>query len=188
MIRSLITAAALAGGLAAMPAAAQSVGDDARFQAAQQRFDRELAIFRQAFDRYRAAQANGPARYDPDGGQPPYDPRYDTGGDRRVVEDVPPDDRYENGYDPSRYYRPGQERVLATSDRVYAGNDGRYYCKRSDGTTGLIVGGAAGGILGNVIDGGRNRVAGTLIGGALGALAGKSIDQNSGSGYTCRWA
>jgi len=33
--------------------------------------------------------------------------------------------------------------------------------------------------LGNVIDGGRDRVAGTLIGGALGAFLGKSVDQNS---------
>ena len=44
------------------------------------------------------------------------------------------------------------------------------------------VGGA---VVGNVIDGGRNRVAGTLIGGALGALVGKSIDQ-SNSDVRCR--
>jgi len=92
------------------------------------------------------------------------------------------DRRYATDYDASRYYREGpnyQERRLTASDEVYRGSDGRYYCKRSDGTTGLVVGAAAGGILGNIIDGGHNRVAGTLIGGALGALAGKSIDQNS---------
>jgi hypothetical protein len=90
--------------------------------------------------------------------------------------------RYATDYDARRYYREGpnyQERRLSSSDEVYRGSDGRYYCKRSDGTTGLVVGAAAGGILGNVIDGGHNRVAGTLIGGALGALAGRSIDQNS---------
>ncbi len=64
-------------------------------------------------------------------------------------------------------------------DEVYRGSDGRYYCKRSDGTTGLIVGAIGGAVLGNVIDGGHERAAGTLLGGALGAILGKSIDQNS---------
>ena len=90
--------------------------------------------------------------------------------------------RYTTSYDAQRYYRDGpqySERRLSDADEVYRGSDGRYYCKRSDGTTGLIVGGAAGGLLGNVIDGGHNRVAGTLIGGALGALLGRSVEQNS---------
>jgi outer membrane lipoprotein SlyB len=75
--------------------------------------------------------------------------------------------------------------VLSSNDQVYRGSDGRYYCKRSDGTTGLIIGGAAGGIVGNVIDGGRNRVAGTLIGGALGAILGKKVEQSNDQ-YKCR--
>jgi hypothetical protein len=94
----------------------------------------------------------------------------------------PPPGNYGTSYDASRYYRDGPnygERRLSDNDEVYRGSDGRYYCKRSDGTTGLIVGAAAGGILGNVIDGGHNRAAGTLIGGALGALAGKSIAENN---------
>ncbi|HWI86161.1 MAG TPA: glycine zipper 2TM domain-containing protein [Sphingomonas sp.] len=97
--------------------------------------------------------------------------------------DRPGDDRrFATNYDATRYYRDGpnySERRLSAEDEVYRGSDGRYYCKRNDGTTGLIVGGVGGGILGNIIDGGHNRAAGTLIGGALGALAGKSIDQNS---------
>jgi hypothetical protein len=91
-------------------------------------------------------------------------------------------DRFATDYDATRYYRDDPrytERRLSSQDEVYRGSDGRYYCKRNDGTTGLIIGAAGGGVLGNVIDGGRNRVAGTLIGGALGALAGKAIDQNS---------
>jgi hypothetical protein len=90
--------------------------------------------------------------------------------------------RFNTDYDARRYYRDGpqySERRLTDADEVYRGSDGRYYCKRSDGTTGLIVGGVAGGLLGNVVDGGRNRVAGTLIGGALGALLGRSVEQNS---------
>ena len=160
--------------IAVSPVAAQSRGDEARFQSAQQRFANELNIFRSEFDRYQAARARG---YGGPGYPPPgaYGGRYN-------------DDRDEGGYDPSRYYREDQryqERVLAADDRVYRGQDGRYYCKRNDGTTGLIVGAVGGGILGNVIDGGHSRAAGTLIGGALGAIAGKAIDQNS-SEVRCR--
>ncbi|MBW8742788.1 MAG: glycine zipper 2TM domain-containing protein [Sphingomonas sp.] len=87
----------------------------------------------------------------------------------------------DSDWDPARHYRHDdkQAREMVAEDRVYRGSDGRYYCKRSDGTTGLIIGAASGGILGNVIDGGHSRVAGTLIGGALGAIVGKSVDQNS---------
>jgi uncharacterized protein YcfJ len=42
-----------------------------------------------------------------------------------------------------------------------------------------VIGAAAGGLLGNLIDGGHNRLAGTLIGGALGALTGRAIDRNT---------
>ena len=100
-----------------------------------------------------------------------------------------PDPAY-GGYDAGRYYREDnrryRERRLSANDRVYRGNDGRYYCRRNDGTTGLIVGAAGGALLGNVIDGGRSRIVGTLLGGAAGALAGKSIDQNSGNQVRCR--
>jgi hypothetical protein len=90
-------------------------------------------------------------------------------------------DPYATGYDASRDYRDDpryQERRLGSNDEVYRGSDGRYYCKRSDGTTGLVVGAAGGALLGNVLDGGRHRAGGTLIGGALGALLGKSVEQN----------
>ena len=91
-------------------------------------------------------------------------------------------DPYATDYDASRYYRDDPrytERRLSAQDEVYRGSDGRYYCKRSDGTTGLIVGGVGGAALGNIIDGGHSRAAGTLIGGALGALLGQAVDRNS---------
>ena len=96
--------------------------------------------------------------------------------------------RYRTNYDARAYYRDDPrytERQLSANDEVYRGSDGRYYCKRNDGTTGLIVGGAGGALLGNVIDGGHNRLGGTLIGGALGALLGRTVDQNS-SDVRCR--
>jgi hypothetical protein len=103
----------------------------------------------------------------------------DAYGRRDAVRD---DRRFATTYDAARHYRDDPrytERRITYQDEVYRGSDGRYYCKRSDGTTGLIVGALGGGLLGNVIDGGRNRVGGTLIGGALGALVGTAIDQNS---------
>ena len=63
------------------------------------------------------------------------------------------DDGYGRPYYADNYYRDGpnySERALSRRDRVYRGRDGRYYCRRSDGTTGLNVGGAAGGLLGNI--------------------------------------
>ena len=87
----------------------------------------------------------------------------------------------ESQYYADDYYRDGryyQERRLTRNDRIYRGRDGRYYCRRSDGTTGLIVGGVAGGLFGNAIAGGRNATLGTLLGAAIGATVGASVDRN----------
>ena len=154
-IATLLAAAAIAA--TAAPLAAQSGADEARMDAAQRRFDNELNLYRQAVEDYRAVTRRRPAP----GGY--YDPRAP----------YPAAD-----YDWERSYRPGgPERYLSREDTVYYGNDGRAYCRRSDGTTGLVVGAALGGVFGNVVDGGRSRVLGTLLGGAGGALLGRSIDQ-----------
>lgn len=91
-----------------------------------------------------------------------------------------PDPSY-GGYNADRYYRDDRryrERQLSRNDRVYRGQDGRYYCRRSDGTTGLIVGGVAGGVLGNIIAPGGSETIGTLLGAAAGAVAGSAVDRN----------
>ena len=72
-----------------------------------------------------------------------------------------------------RHYHP---RRLGRNDRIYRGSDNRYYCKRDDGTTGLIVGGVTGGVLGNVIAPGGSKTLGTIIGAGAGALIGRAID------------
>ena len=82
------------------------------------------------------------------------------------------DDYYRDG----RYYR---ERRLASNDRIYRGRDGRYYCRRSDGTTGLIIGAGVGALIGNSIDGGRSSILGTLLGAAAGGAIGREIDRDS---------
>ena len=92
-----------------------------------------------------------------------------------------PDPAY-NGYYADRYYRDDRrysERRLSNNDRVYVGNDGRYYCRRSDGTTGLIIGGIAGGALGAAISPGGSGLLGALLGGVGGAALAKSVDKNN---------
>jgi outer membrane lipoprotein SlyB len=81
----------------------------------------------------------------------------------------------------SRYYRNG-----AYYGPTWRGRDGRLYCRRSNGTVGLIVGGAAGALVGRQIDGGRNRTAGTIIGAAAGALIGREIQRSSSNRRRCR--
>lgn len=60
---------------------------------------------------------------------------------------------------------------------VWRGRDGRVYCRRTNGTTGLIIGGAAGALIGREIDGGRDRTLGTIAGAAVGALVGRELDR-----------
>ena len=85
-------------------------------------------------------------------------------------------DRDRHGeYDNNGRYR--QPHRLGRNDHVWRGNDGRYYCKRGNGTTGLIVGGVAGALLGRTIDNRGDRALGTLLGGAGGALLGRELDR-----------
>ncbi|HEY6815542.1 MAG TPA: glycine zipper 2TM domain-containing protein [Croceibacterium sp.] len=67
--------------------------------------------------------------------------------------------------------------------RVWRGNNGQYHCQKKDGTTGLIIGGAVGALLGREVDGGHDRTLGTILGGAAGALLGKEVAQG---GSSCR--
>lgn len=88
----------------------------------------------------------------------------------------------QNRYYADRYYRDGryyQERRLSARDRIYRGQNGSYYCRRPDGTTGLIVGAAVGGLLGNAIDGGRSSLLGTLVGAGAGGLLGREIERGN---------
>lgn len=92
------------------------------------------------------------------------------------------DNRYDSRvYDSYGRYR--EPRRLTRNDRVWRGNDGRYYCKRSNGTTGLIIGAAAGALLGRAIDTRGDRTLGTILGAAGGGLLGREIDSG---GLRCR--
>lgn len=67
---------------------------------------------------------------------------------------------------------------------TWRGRDGRTHCRRSNGTTGLIVGGAAGALVGRAVDTRGERTTGTVIGAALGALLGREVQR--GRSRRCR--
>ncbi|BBD96549.1 glycine zipper 2TM domain-containing protein [Sphingobium amiense] len=58
-------------------------------------------------------------------------------------------------------------------------DDYRYRCRKGSGTTGLLLGGVAGALLGRAVDTRGDRAPGTIIGAGAGALAGRAIDRNS---------
>lgn len=101
--------------------------------------------------------------------------------DRRDRREWRGDRRDRARYD--RYGRYSEPRRLGRNDHVWRGRDGRYHCRRDNGTTGLIVGAAAGALLGRSIDNRGDRALGTLLGGAGGALLGREIDRG---GVQCR--
>jgi len=91
------------------------------------------------------------------------------------------DDRYRDSYRGDRYYRGD---YVGPNTRIWRGRDNRYYCRRDNGTTGLLIGGAAGAVIGSEVAGrGGDRTLGALLGGLGGALLGREIDR---SDYRCR--
>ncbi len=76
---------------------------------------------------------------------------------------------YAQYYDRNGYY----------SGPTWRGNDGRYYCRRSDGTTGTIVGGAAGALIGSQVAGRGDGLLGAIIGGAVGAVIGNTVEKGT---------
>ncbi len=76
------------------------------------------------------------------------------------------------GYDQAqRYYQ--------TDNGIrYWQEDGRNYCRKPDGTVGLLIGGAAGALVGRAVDTHGDRATGTIIGAAAGALLGREVAQN----------
>ncbi|WP_295526415.1 glycine zipper 2TM domain-containing protein [Novosphingobium sp. Chol11] len=61
--------------------------------------------------------------------------------------------------------------------KTFVGRDGRTYCRKSDGTTGAIIGGVAGGVIGHEVAGRGDRTLGTLLGAGLGVVGGRAIER-----------
>ncbi|MFA7584996.1 MAG: glycine zipper 2TM domain-containing protein [Novosphingobium sp.] len=114
-------------------------------------------------------------------------PAFADGGHRR--DGWHGHDRYGSRYDERRGYRSrdyyarshdrGYYRQRAYAGPTWRGRDGRYYCRRDDGTTGLLVGAAVGGVLGHEVAGrGGDRTLGVILGAAGGALLGRAVDRS----------
>ena len=93
-------------------------------------------------------------------------------------------DRHYRGSYQSRPYYEGYGRSygqpVRANTRIWRGDDGRYYCKRDNGTTGLLVGAGVGALIGHEVAGrGGDRTLGAILGGAAGALLGRTIDRSS---------
>ena len=80
------------------------------------------------------------------------------------------DGRYAQSYSDG-YYR----------DRTYRNRNAYRGARRCSGTTGTIVGGAAGALAGRAIDSRGSRTTGTIIGAVAGALLGREVGKS-----TCR--
>lgn len=82
----------------------------------------------------------------------------------------------------SSYYDEPRYNSYAYDGPVWRGRDGRYYCRRDNGTTGLLIGAAVGGLVGHEVAGRRgDRTLGVVLGAAGGALLGRAIDRSSGA-------
>lgn len=84
-------------------------------------------------------------------------------------------------YNSQGYY--SQPRRLSRNDRIWRGQDGRYYCRRENGTAGLVIGAAVGGVLGSQVAGRGDRTLGAIIGAVGGGLLGREVDRG---GVRCR--
>lgn len=82
----------------------------------------------------------------------------------------------------SNFYKKRRKyssRAVRSNERVWRDDQGRWRCKRDDGTTGLIIGGVVGGVAGHEIAGRGDRTLGAVIGAGVGALAGREIDRSN---------
>ncbi|HSG55086.1 MAG TPA: glycine zipper 2TM domain-containing protein [Paracoccaceae bacterium] len=123
-----------------------------------------------------APAAADPPRWAPAHGYRDNDRHYDRVSDRRG-------DRRDSRRiydDRGRYVEP---RRMSSNDRAWRGDDGRYYCRRDNGTTGLIIGAAGGALVGRTVDTQGDRTVGTVLGAVLGGVLGREIDRG---GARCR--
>lgn len=89
-----------------------------------------------------------------------------------------PDDWLDKDIDERRDTQMAENETRRPRDRSPAPRPATVDCGTSSGTTGLILGAIAGGLIGNVVDGGDHRAVGTIVGAGGGALLGRKVEQN----------
>ena len=86
------------------------------------------------------------------------------------------DDRY---YGQSGRYYSSYGEPVRRDTRIWRGRDDRYYCRKEDGTTGLLIGAGVGALAGHELAGrGGDRTLGAILGAAGGAILGRAIDRS----------
>lgn len=108
---------------------------------------------------------SAPAAADP----PPHAPAHGKRAKDRAI------------YDSRGYYL--EPRRITRSSYMWRGKDGKYYCKRDNGTTGLVIGAGVGALAGHELAGRGDKTLGAILGGAVGAVIGREIDRGS---LSCR--
>lgn len=99
-----------------------------------------------------------PAAADP----PPWAPAHGKRAKDRIYND--------RGY----YITP---RRITRNSYMWRGRDGKYYCKRDNGTTGLVIGAGVGALAGHELAGRGDKTLGVLLGAAIGGVLGRAIDR-----------
>jgi hypothetical protein len=133
------------------------------------------------------ADEDGKPAYGEVGPDQAYVGKDEWAGDADLAEPYPDDDfagqdHAGQAYDDSRYAAhndPVQDPPVGHEGETWQGRDGRSYCRRSDGTTGLIVGAGAGALVGRGFDTRGDRGAGTILGAIFGALLGSAVERSA---------
>jgi len=73
---------------------------------------------------------------------------------------------------------PALAQASGYQGKTWRDPQGRLRCKRSNGTTGLIVGAAGGALVGRAVDTRGERATGTILGAAAGALLGREVERS----------
>ena len=102
-----------------------------------------------------------PAMADP----PPWAPAHGKRAKDRAI------------YDSRGYYI--EPRRITRNSYIWRGNDGKYYCKRDNGTTGLVIGAGVGALAGHELAGRGDKTLGALLGAAIGGVLGREIDRGN---------
>ncbi|RYD56553.1 MAG: glycine zipper 2TM domain-containing protein [Sphingomonadales bacterium] len=87
---------------------------------------------------------------------------------------------------PATAFDQRRDRKRNHAYREWRGRDGKRYCRRSDGTTGLVVGAVGGALVGRTIDTRGDRTGGTVLGAIAGGLAGREIERSGNNNRRCR--
>ncbi len=130
------------------------------------------AVPANAFDFAQAGASGTSAVYG--GNVAPAEDAWQHGRDRGRDRDWS-DRRYRDNRHDRRYY----DEPVYRNTNVWRGNDGRYYCRKENGTTGLLIGAAVGGLVGNEVAGRGDRTLGTVLGAVGGAFLGREIDRSN---------